>query len=234
MSKILVAEDDNNIREGLIDALELEGFSVAGACNGREALKVYTEWEPDLLLLDIMMPGKSGYDVCREIRRGNQQIPIIMLTAKGEEIDKVLGLELGADDYVCKPFGLRELMARINAALRRSTVNNESQQNRETDIGDTITFGDVTIETRKMLGQKNGQEFEVTQKELDILSYFLKRKNEVVKRNDLMAYVWGPDYYKHTRTLDQTIANFRKKIETDTKNPLYIKTVYGVGYKFTD
>lgn len=232
--RILIAEDDNHIRDGLIDALEQEGFDVTAAVNGREALRFYNEWKPDLLVLDIMMPVKSGYDVCREIRRGNPTIPIIMLTAKGEEIDKVLGLELGADDYVCKPFGLRELMARINAVLRRSELSQsvavDEKQSGPTEL---IEFGNIRIEIRKMTGAKGTCPFEITRKELDIIRFFMNHQDEVVHRNDLLAYAWGPDYHGFSRTLDQTIANLRKKLEDDTRNPQYIRTVYGIGYKFT-
>lgn len=227
--KILVAEDESNIREGLVDALELEGYAVSAAKDGGEALKYYHEWAPDLLLLDIMMPVKNGYDVCREIRRRDAGIPVIMLTAKSEEIDKVLGLELGADDYVCKPFSLRELNARIKAVLRRMNHDRESP---ETETEHIIAFGDVVIEVDKMTGKKGTQVFEVTRKEVEILSYFLSRESCVVKRRDLMAFAWGPGYHGATRTLDQTIANLRKKIETDTRHPRFIKTVYGIGYKF--
>lgn len=232
IKRILVAEDDRHIREGLLDALELEGFETSGAENGREALKFYNDWQPDLILLDIMMPVKSGYDVCREIRRGNQAIPIIMLTAKGEEIDKVLGLELGADDYICKPFGLRELMARINAALRRAELSGVASTPAEDESDAVMQFGDVTINAETMCGEKAGEAFEITKKELTILTYFWQHRQKVIKRNDLLAYVWGPEYHSFTRTLDQTIANLRKKIEADTRQPIHIKTVYGIGYKF--
>ena len=227
--KILVAEDESNIREGLVDALELEGYAVSAAKDGGEALKYYHEWKPDLLLLDIMMPVKNGYDVCRDIRRRDTRTPMIMLTAKGEEIDKVLGLELGADDYVCKPFSLRELNARIKAVLRRIKHDVSSTKAAKREV---IAFGDVVIEVDKMMGKKGEKSFEVTQKEVEILSYFLSREGCVVKRRDLMAFAWGPGYHGATRTLDQTIANLRKKIETDTRHPRFIKTVYGIGYKF--
>ncbi|MDT8389400.1 MAG: response regulator transcription factor [Lentisphaeria bacterium] len=227
--KILIAEDEKNIRDGLVDALELEGYAVSAAKDGGEALRYYHEWRPDVLLLDIMMPVKNGYDICREIRRRDADTPVIMLTAKSEEIDKVLGLELGADDYVCKPFSLRELNARIKAALRRI---NHDKEPPALEKQMTITFGDVVIDMDKMTGNKAGQIFEVTRKEVEILSFFLSREGCVVKRRDLMTFVWGPGYHGATRTLDQTIANLRKKIEADTRSPRHIKTVYGIGYKF--
>lgn len=230
--KILVAEDEENIRDGLVDALELEGFQVMGARDGSETLKYYTQWQPDLIVLDVMMPKKSGYDVCREIRRGNPTIPIIMLTAKGEEIDKVLGLELGADDYVTKPFGLRELMARISAVLRRSQ-NSVSPENNSVE-DDVFNFGDTEIDVRKMRVCKNGKDFPVTQKEITLLKYFLNHEGEALDRNELLNIAWGPGYHGFTRTLDQHIVQLRKKIEDDHKNPKYIKTVYGVGYRYEE
>lgn len=230
MIKILVAEDDENIRDGLLDALKIEGYQARGARNGSEAVKYYAQWEPDLILLDIMMPYKSGYDICREIRRGNPDIPIIMLTAKGEEIDKVLGLELGADDYVTKPFGLRELMARISAALRRTAQ-------RENSINDSanhrlIKFGDVEIDARKMRGKKNDKRFSLSQKEISLLKHFIAHKGEVLDRNSLLNIAWGPGYHGFTRTLDQHIVQLRRKIEADPKRPEYIQSVYGIGYRF--
>lgn len=228
--KILVAEDDENIREGLIDALEMENYQVKGAINGREALKYYTQWQPDLLILDVMMPYKSGYDICREIRRGNPTIPIIMLTAKGEEIDKVVGLELGADDYITKPFGLRELMARISAVLRRSQNGNE-----QTAVDkDELTFAQVSIDVRKMRGKCHGKDCDFSQKEIDILKYFISRPGEVVERNELLNAAWGPGFHGFTRTLDQHIVQLRKKIELNPQQPKHILTVYGIGYRFEE
>ncbi|OGV47576.1 MAG: DNA-binding response regulator [Lentisphaerae bacterium GWF2_44_16] len=229
--KILVVEDEENIREGLIDALGMEGYEVKGVADGREALKYYTQWEPELLLLDIMMPHKSGYDICREIRRGNPHIPIIMLTAKGEEIDKVLGLELGADDYITKPFGLRELAARISAVLRRAYPSEEPRKENFTELSE-IKFGDVQIDIKTMRGKKGKEEFELSRREIDMLLYFTKHKSEVLDRYNLMMAVWGSEHRGFSRTLDQHIVQLRKKIEDDPKNPEYIKTVYGIGYRF--
>jgi len=217
-----------NIREGLVDALEMEGYQVEAAADGSEAIKFYAQWQPDLIILDVMMPRKSGYDVCREIRRGNPDIPIIMLTAKGEEIDKVLGLELGADDYVTKPFGLRELMARIGAVLRRS--QGASEQN--LPESENLAFGKIEIDIPKMRGRRNGESFDLTQKEIELLKYFLARPGEVLDRNELLNVAWGPGYHGFTRTLDQHLVQLRKKIEDDPKNPRHIQTVYGIGYRF--
>lgn len=228
--KILIAEDDENIREGLLDALEMENYQVKGAVNGREALKYYTQWEPDMLILDVMMPYKSGYDICREVRHGNPDIPIIMLTAKGEEIDKVVGLEIGADDYITKPFGLRELMARISAVLRRSR-SNESPDDAPKD---ELQFGKVNIDIKKMRGECHGRTLDFSQKEIEILKYFIARSGEVVERNELLNAAWGPGYHGFTRTLDQHIVQLRKKIEENPQEPKHILTVYGIGYRFEE
>ncbi len=229
-AKILVCEDELNIREGLLDALEMESYEVKGAADGREAMKYYSLWQPDLILLDIMMPQKSGYDVCREIRRGNPRIPIIMLTAKGEEIDKVLGLELGADDYITKPFGLRELTARVAAVLRRS-LPAESQKT-ESPKEDELIIANVKIDFKSMKGFRYGEEFELSKRELDMLRFFMQHQEEVLDRYKIMMAIWGSEHHGFSRTLDQHIAQLRKKIEKDPKNPQIIQTVYGIGYRF--
>lgn len=225
--KILVAEDDNNIREGLIDALEFEGYEVIGASDGSKAIEAYAKRDPDLILLDVMMPQKNGYDVCREIRRGNPSVPIIMLTAKGEEIDKVLGLELGADDYVTKPYSLRELTARIAAVLRRS--QNGAAASPEVN---KIEFGDVKVDLERMVAVTPDREIELSAREIQLLKYFVSNAEKVLGRDDILEAVWGMNHYGFSRTLDQHIAQLRKKIEPDPKQPSYIKTVYGIGYRF--
>ncbi len=226
--KILVAEDDNNIRDGLIDALEFEGYEVIGAADGSKAIEAYAKRNPDLILLDVMMPQKNGYDVCREIRRGNPSIPIIMLTAKGEEIDKVLGLELGADDYVTKPYSLRELTARIAAVLRRSqngvTASLEASK---------LEFGDVKVDPERMVAVTPNGEVELSAREIQLLKYFITHDEKVLNRDDILEAVWGMNHYGFSRTLDQHIAQLRKKIEPDPKRPCHIKTVYGIGYRFS-
>jgi DNA-binding response OmpR family regulator len=229
--KILVVEDEENIREGLIDALEMEGYEVTGVADGREALKYYAQWNPELILLDLMMPYKSGYDICREIRRGNPRIPIIMLTAKGEEIDKVLGLELGADDYITKPFGLRELVARITAVFRRAYPSENPCIESPAEVTE-IKFADVEIDIKTMRGKKGKEEFELSKREIDMLLYFIRHKSEVLDRYKLMMAVWGSEHRGFSRTLDQHIVQLRKKVERDPKNPEFIKTVYGIGYRF--
>ena len=227
---ILVAEDDANIRQGLVDTLESEGYEVTAARDGREALKRYAGATFQLVVLDIMMPERSGYEVCREIRAKDQKIPIIMLTAKGEEIDKVVGLELGADDYVTKPFGVRELLARIAAVLRRSRRGGPEAA--AGALPDVFPFGRATIDRKKYEGRIGGKSFTFTQRELKLMETFAAHPGEVLTRDDLLNAVWGIDYYGTTRTLDQHIAQLRKKIVRDVEYPETILTVHGVGYKY--
>jgi len=227
---ILIAEDDKNIREGLVDTLEMEGYNVTAAKDGVEALEFFSERDFDLVLIDIMMPKKNGYDVCMEIRRQNLAVPVLILTAKGEEIDKVAGLNLGADDYITKPFGIHELMARIRAALRRSEISTGRRENdQENDI---FRFGDYEVDPKRFVLIKNNEKKDITKKELDILKLLSSRKGEVVKRDEILNRVWGMKYYGTTRTLDQHIAMLRKKIEKDPSSPIYIKTVHGLGYRY--
>ena len=229
IQKILLAEDDPAIREGLIDTLESEHYEVFAAENGREAFELYTTCAPDLVMLDIMMPEMSGYDVCREIRKTDPRTPIMMLTAKGEELDKVLGLELGADDYVTKPFGVRELLARVHALLRRG------QQERampDTNSKERFRFGGCTVDPSTYECINGDSPHPLTQRELTLLRVFDERPNEVLSRDELLNAVWGINYYGTTRTLDQHIAQLRKKIEKDAKAPETLLTVHGVGYRY--
>jgi two-component system, OmpR family, alkaline phosphatase synthesis response regulator PhoP len=228
---ILVAEDDRNIREGLVDTLESEGYQVTAAVDGDSSLDLLAAHDYDLVILDIMMPGTSGYDVCREIRSRNQSTPIIMLTAKGEEIDKVIGLQLGADDYVTKPFGVRELLARIAAVLRRSRQT-ANHQNMVICGPDIFSFGNVEIDARQYKAKRAERTMDLSAKELRLLQCFHAHPNEVLSRDLLLQEVWGMDYFGTTRTLDQHVAKLRKKIEPDPRNPKVIITVHGVGYRY--
>ena len=229
MTRVLIAEDDASLRVGLVDLLEAEGYAVLAAENGVQALASFREEPPDLVILDVMMPEMSGYDVCREIRKLDSATPIIMLTAKGEEIDKVVGLELGADDYVTKPFGLHELRARIAAVLRRSQA-----QGRESSpaLPDSFPFGGSVINRKTYEVARDGETASLTARELKLLEVFCSRPNEVLSRNDLLNAAWGVDYFGTTRTLDQHIAQLRKKTEADPANPEFLLTVHGVGYKY--
>jgi len=228
-TRILIAEDDASLRVGLVDLLEAEGYSIIIAENGQLALDKYRETKPDLVILDVMMPEMSGYDVCREIRKEDSRTPILMLTAKGEEIDKVVGLELGADDYVTKPFGLYELRARVAAVLRRS-ANTPAESGAQ--LPDTFVIGRSEINRKTYEVFRGELRNELTARELKLLEFFYSRPNEVLSRNDLLNAAWGVDYFGTTRTLDQHMAQLRKKIESDPAAPMFLLTVHGVGYKY--
>jgi DNA-binding response OmpR family regulator len=229
--RILLAEDDSNIRTGLIDTLRSEGYHAQGAADGIKALKMFKEDKYDLVILDIMMPGKSGYDVCKEIRRQNEDTPVIILTAKGEEIDKVVGLQLGADDYITKPFGIHELLARISAVLRRS-MRSKKPVVKEDKTPDRFIFGSVQIDAVQYRVKKEKCFIDLSDRELQLLKYFYSHPNEVLSRDRLLNAVWGIDYFGTTRTLDQHIAQLRKKIEPDLGHPTVITSVHGVGYRY--
>ena len=226
--RILVVEDDPSILTGLVDLLSAEGFDVLQASDGIAALARWSEEKPDAVLLDVMIPEKNGYDVCREIRRADPRTPIIMLTAKGEEVDKVVGLELGADDYVVKPFGANELLARVRAVLRRARQPARGQQEER-----PLRFGDVTVDPRTLRGTKGGRAFDVSRREIALLRLFSSREGQALDRSTLLDEVWGVRYEGTTRTLDQHVALLRKKIEDDPAHPRHITTVHGTGYRFT-
>lgn len=223
---ILVVEDDTTILRVLKDNLEFEGHRVLTARDGHSGLQRALQEPIDLLLLDIMFPfGPNGYDVCRQVRQEKPALPIIMLTARGQEIDKVRGLDLGADDYITKPFGLPELLARIRAAFRR-------QQGQQLD--DVVRFGDVTLDFGKYEAFRRQEPIHLSAREFNILKYLIERAGEVVHRHDLLDHVWGYDNFPTTRTVDTHILELRKKVEPDPAHPQYILTVRGVGYKFVD
>ena len=227
--KILVVEDDTNIRTGLLDALESEGYAPVGASNGRQGLALFAQQTFDLVLLDIMMPEVSGYDVCRELRKRGAKLPILMLTAKGEEIDKVVGLELGADDYITKPFGLRELLARVAAALRRSR---SASTPAEAELPDAFDFGAARV-NRKTYEVALGRKVQpLTARELRLLEVLASHPDAVMTRDELLNAVWGVEYLGTTRTLDQHVAQVRKKVEADPAEPRTLLTVHGVGYRY--
>ncbi len=227
---ILVAEDDARIREGLTDLLESEGYRVTAAGEGSEAEKLLGQEAFDLALLDIMMPGKSGYDLCRDIRAGGSQIPVIMLTAKSEEIDKVVGLKLGADDYITKPFGVHELLARVDAVLRRVRRSVASPKPEK----EAFRFGAARIYPERYRVEINGVTEDLSAKELDLILFFHKNSGRVVNRDETLDAVWGINYFGTTRTLDQHVARVRKKIEADPANPHFLTTVHGVGYRYEE
>ena len=227
MYKILVVEDEILISDIIKFSLEKEGYQVITAYDGHEAIKLYLEQKPDLILLDITIPYKDGFEVCKELRKhGNK--PIIMLTAKDTEIDKVLGLELGADDYVTKPFSNRELMARIKALLRRYYANDNNL------VSPIISIGEITINDTTYEVYKRGQLLNLTHREFELLHYLAKRKGVVLTREHLLQAVWGYDYFGDERTVDVTIRRLREKIEDNPSIPEYVITKRGLGYYFAN
>jgi DNA-binding response OmpR family regulator len=225
-TKVLIVEDDPHILLGLEEVLKSEGFEVGVCQRGDQALAAVAKQEPGLIILDVMLPGLSGYDVCRQLRTNRIAIPILMLTAKGQEIDKVIGLELGADDYVTKPFGLRELLARIHALLRRTSRDGVSGE-----PNSSFQIGSAVIDSKKFQLKRGKVVEDLTAKELKLLQMFHSHPGEVFSRDRLLNEVWGYNYYGTTRTLDQTIVQLRKKLGDNGSEPKHLFTVHGVGYK---
>ena len=223
---LLVVEDDAHIRLGLCDALRGEGYEVSECRDGLQATPLLRQRQPDLVILDIMLPGKSGYDLCREIRAAKNRIPILMLSAKGQEIDKVVGLELGADDYVTKPFSLRELLARVHALLRRAEPGGSA-----TDLPDEIAFGKVRVDCKALRGKRGKEAIELTPRELKVLALLFRERGNAVSRDTILGEIWGIEYYGTTRTLDQLIVKLRQKIEDVPGEPKHLLTVHSLGYR---
>ena len=226
MSKILIVEDEPNIRMGLVDNLQIEGYEVEIAEDGEVGLKMILKGNYDLIILDVMMPKLSGFDICRTVRGKNIDTPIILLTAKGEEIDKVLGLELGADDYITKPFSLRELLARIKAILRRSNTSPKAQI-----AGYEVAIGKLSVNFNTYSAKIDGKNTKMSHKEFEILKFLLAHKNETVSRNELLEKIWGYEEQPTTRTVDNFILKLRQKIEQNPNHPTIILTAHGIGYK---
>jgi len=225
MTRILVVEDEPGIALGLEDDLKIEGYEVEVAGDGITALRWAREGAFDLIVLDVMLPGKDGFDVCRELRRGGYRTPILMLTAKTQEAEKVLGLELGADDYMTKPFGTRELRARIKALLRRAGGEQQDQPN-------SYCFGDVEVDFRRGELRRGGNPVDLTPIEFKLLGVFIRARGRVLSRDQLMDAAWGHDISASARVVDNHIANLRKKIEPDPAQPRYLPNVRGLGYRF--
>ena len=223
MAAILIVEDEPAMASGLRDNLEFEGYVVRMACDGEEALASAAESPPDLILLDLMLPRRNGLDVCRELRRRGLSVPIIMLTARSQETDKVVGLELGADDYVTKPFSVRELMARVHVQLRRTASHGSVEHFR---------FGEIELDFKRHHAARGGRLLHLTAREFDLLRYFVRRRGETVSRDELLDKVWGMGAYPLSRTVDNHIAKLRQKIERLPADPEYLITVHGLGYKF--
>ena len=225
--RILIVEDDQFLREFYQELLQTEGYDVDAAADGDMGLTKITEGGYNLILLDIMLPKLSGTDLCKKIRAEGNNIPVIMLTARETEVDKVLGLELGADDYVTKPFSIRELISRIKAIFRRSEIKVKEKKDK-----DVYSFNDVKINFKKFEATKGKKKLDLSTMEFKVLRYFIDHEGEVVSRDTLLDEVWGYEEYPTTRTVDNFIVKLRAKIETDTKNPKHLLTLYGAGYKF--
>jgi DNA-binding response OmpR family regulator len=222
METILIIEDDSAMLRGLKDNFELKGYRVKTACDGELGLKAALTEPPDLIILDIMLPKMNGYELCDKIRKENLDMPIIMLTAKGEESDIILGLNLGADDYVTKPFSIKELLARVAAFLRR----------RKQQEQDTYQFGKFVLDIPARRLAKNGKEIKLSPKEFKLLEYFCKRQGRALTRDDILNAVWGYNSFTSDRSVDRFVTTLRDKIEPDPHNPSFILTIREIGYKF--
>ena len=222
--RVLVVEDERAIQLGLVENLKFEGYEVLTAEDGPTALAIGLEQKPDLVLLDIMLPGMSGYDVCRKLRDSGAQMPIIMLTARQDEFDKLHGFEMGADDYVTKPFSVKELLARVKAVLARGRAREEGPRE--------YRFGDCLLDLNARVLTRGGDEVSLTRTEFELLAYFCRNAGKALSRDVVMNDVWGTEYYGTQRSLDSFVSNLRNKIEADPHKPAHIQTVHGVGYKF--
>jgi DNA-binding response OmpR family regulator len=224
METILIIEDEKDMVTGLRFNLEASGYSVLAAADGEEGYRLAHEAQPDLVILDLMLPKRNGYDVCRSLKQELPQLPVIMLTARSQEADVVLGLELGADDYVTKPFSVLELIARIKSILRRTRSGSIAP--------DHVRFGHCEVNFRKYEARKKGQAIELSPREYELLKYFVTKQGEIVSREDLLNAVWGYESFPNTRTVDTHIAKLRQKIEDTPEDPKHIITIHGIGYKF--
>jgi two-component system alkaline phosphatase synthesis response regulator PhoP len=223
MPRILIIDDEPEIVRGIEDNLRFEGYQTLSATNGEAGLALAGQEALDLILLDIMMPRRSGWDVCRELRRRGIEVPVIMLTARAEEADRVQGLELGADDYITKTFSVRELMARVQAVLRRPGPRRKAQ---------ALAFGDVRVHVPARQVFRGGREVPLTRKEFDLLVYLVEHRGEIITRERLLDHVWGYERFPTTRTVDTHVLRLRRKFEADPDRPALILTVHGQGYRF--
>ncbi|MCA8964444.1 MAG: response regulator transcription factor [Planctomycetes bacterium] len=228
---ILVIEDEPDLRAGIQHNLELEGYRVQTAADGKEGLRKARDQRPTLILLDLMLPGMPGLEVLRHLRETGHETPIIIVSAKGQDRDKVQGLELGADDYLTKPFGLSELAARIRAVLRRTQAGAKSSGERAA-ANSVMKFPDLVVDWRRFSIVRDGEEIQLSRYEAEILRMLIDRRGEVVSRQDLLRKVWGYVHLPTTRTVDNHIARLRKKLERDVENPVHVVTVHGLGYRF--
>ncbi len=226
--KILVVDDEKAIADILEFNLQKEGYLVITAGDGEEGLQKAVKEDPDLILLDIMMPKMDGLEVCKQLRQKNIATPIIMLTARAEELDKVLGLELGADDYVTKPFSVRELMARVKANMRRIVTDKEVEKTPK----NIIKHGKLEVDIERYEVRKSNEVIELTVREFELLKFLMQQKSQVFSRESLLEKVWGYEYYGDVRTVDVTVRRLREKIEDNSNNPSYVMTKRGIGYYF--
>lgn len=224
--KVLLAEDDDLTRQGLAEVLEEEGYEVLQASDGSAALDSFRLNRPDFVCLDIMMPGRNGYDVCRSIRDSDPDVPIVFISAKSEEIDKVVGFEIGADDFIVKPFGVREVVARIRAVTRRCMAASTTPREDRFEIGDLVVIPSELRATRDEVT------IELSLRDVTILELFSRNAGKVLDRNTIFNHCWGEDYFPNSRTLDQHISQLRKRVEIDAKSPRIIRTVHGAGYRY--
>jgi len=224
MARILIIEDQKDMVTGLSFNLEAQGYEVSAAYDGEAGLASAEREKPDLIILDIMLPKKDGFEVCRELRRAGLDIPILMLTARKEEADKVRGLEIGADDYLTKPFGLSEFLARVKALLRRGPGKDAHLE--------TCRFGTVEVDFKNYRATRDGVPVNLSQREFEMMKLFVKNRDKVISRNRFLNEIWGYDRFPTTRTVDAHIAGLRQKLEADPEHPRFIVTVHGLGYKF--
>ena len=225
--KVLVAEDDSYTRKGLLDLLGQDGYETLGASDGKEAIELFEAVRPDVVCLDVMMPKLSGYDVCRKIREQDTRVPILFISAKSEEIDTVLGLELGADDFIVKPFGVKAVLARIRAVTRRCLAQASSDQGI-----DSFQMNDLRVVPAELRAYREDKVIDISLREARILTMLYTRRGQAVSRDELFAECWGANYFPNSRSLDQQISQLRKRVELDPGNPKIIGTVHGVGYRF--
>jgi DNA-binding response OmpR family regulator len=225
--KILIAEDDEHTREALREVLSMEGYEVVTASDGLQAVDFFRATRPDFVCLDVMMPGQNGYEACKQIRRLDEQVPILFLTAKAEEIDAVLGLELGADDYMTKPFGVKEIIARIRAITRRAAARTAKAEGE-----DQFMMDDLRVVPSELRAYRGTADIQLSPRDLKVLRLLHEKRGKVVDRNQLADEVWGIDYFPESRALDQHISQLRKRVEKDPASPRIIRTVHGAGYRF--
>lgn len=223
--KVLIAEDDRLTREGLVEVLETEGYQVIAAVDGTDAVRRFVEDRPDFVCLDIMMPGRSGYEACRAIRASSATVPVIFISAKAEEFDRLVGFELGADDFIIKPFSLREVVARVRAVARRCCA-------RQPEPPPEFTMGDLVVSPVELRARRGDAVIDLSPRDVKILQLLHDNPGKALDRNVIFRHGWGEDYFPNSRTLDQHVSQLRKRVEVDAKSPVLIQTVHGVGYRY--